>query len=134
MKDAEDLNMYRGLIWRRPVLGAVLAIALFSLAGIPLTAGFFAKFVVLLSGVHQQLWIPVIVLVVTSVIGLYYYLRIIGTLFATAPSSGVKEKSLHPFFYFATYLTLFVLMIMICWLGIFPAPAIEGIRQFLLIH
>lgn len=85
MKDAEDLTIYRGLFWRRPLMGAVLAIALFSLAGIPLTAGFFAKFVVLLSGVHQELWLPVIVLVLTSVIGLYYYLRIISTLFASSP-------------------------------------------------
>ena len=134
MKDAEDLNIYRGLFWRKPLMAAVLAIALFSLAGIPLTAGFFAKFVVLMSGVNNDLWLPVIVLVLTSVIGLYYYLRIISTLFAQAPAAEVQPKSLHPFFLFASYATLIVLMALICVLGIFPGPAIEGIREFLMIR
>jgi NADH-quinone oxidoreductase subunit N len=134
MKDAEDLNLYRGLFWRRPLMAAVLAIALFSLAGIPLTAGFFAKFVVLMSGVHSALWLPVIVLALTSVIGLYYYLRIISTLFAQAPTAEPQQKSLHPFFYFASYATLLVLMVMICVLGIFPGPAVEQIREFLMIR
>ena len=79
--------LYRGLFWRRPLLAAVLAIALFSLAGIPLTAGFFAKFFVLMTGVNHHLWLPVIVLVLSSVIGLYYYLRIISTLFAQSPGA-----------------------------------------------
>jgi NADH-quinone oxidoreductase subunit N len=134
MKDAEDLNLYRGLFWRNPLMAAVLAIALFSLAGIPLTAGFFAKFVVLMSGVHSALWLPVIVLALTSVIGLYYYLRIISTLFAQAPAAEPREKSLHPFFYFATYATLIVLMVLICVLGVFPGPAVEQIRAFLMIR
>jgi NADH-quinone oxidoreductase subunit N len=134
MKDAEDLNLYHGLFWRRPLMAAVLAIALFSLAGIPLTAGFFAKFVVLMSGVHSALWLPVIVLALTSVIGLYYYLRIISTLFAQAPTAEPQQKSLHPFFYFASYATLLVLMVMICVLGIFPGPAVEQIREFLMIR
>jgi NADH-quinone oxidoreductase subunit N len=134
MKDAEDLNLYRGLFWRHPLLAAVLAIALFSLAGIPLTAGFFGKFVVLMSGVHSALWLPVIVLALTSVIGLFYYLRIISTLFAPAPTVEAQHKPLHPFFYFASYATLFVLMVMICVLGIFPGPAVEQIREFLMIR
>jgi NADH-quinone oxidoreductase subunit N len=134
MKDAEDLNLYRGLFWRHPLLAAVLAIALFSLAGIPLTAGFFGKFVVLMSGVHSALWLPVIVLALTSVIGLFYYLRIISTLFAPAPTVEAQHKPLHPFFYFASYATLFLLMVMICVLGIFPGPAVEQIREFLMIR
>jgi len=134
MKDAEDLNIYRGLFWRQPLMAAVLAVALFSLAGIPLTAGFFAKFVVLMSGVHSALWLPVIVLAATSVIGLYYYLRIISTLFAQSPAVEAQHKPLHPFFYFASYATLFALMVLICALGIFPGPAMEGIREFLMIR
>ena len=81
-RDAEELIIYRGLFWKNPLMAAVLSVALFSLAGIPLTAGFLAKFFVLRSGVQQQLWLLLIVLVLTSVIGLYYYLRIISTMFA----------------------------------------------------
>ncbi len=133
-KDAEDLDIYKGLFWRSPLQAAVLTIALFSLAGIPLTAGFLAKFFVLSSGVQQHLWLPVIVLVLTSIIGLYYYLRIISTLFSASPSRGVKEKTLHPFFYISTYAALVVMMVLLCWLGIFPGIVLGIIRDFLLIH
>jgi NADH-quinone oxidoreductase subunit N len=133
-KDAEDLDIYKGLFWKKPVMAAVLTIALLSLAGIPLTAGFLAKFFVLTTGVQQHLWLPVIVLVLTSVIGLYYYLRILSTLFTVSVSTEAEEKTLHPFFYFATYTTLVVLILLICWLGVFPNVVVEGVRQFLLIH
>ena len=46
----------------------------------------------LTSGVQQGLWLPVIMLVVTSVIGLYYYLRIISTLFGASLPAGEKSK------------------------------------------
>lgn len=133
-KDADDLNDYRGLFWRKPLLAGVLTISLLSLAGIPLTAGFLAKFLVLTSGVRQHLWLPVIVLVLTSVIGLYYYLRIISTLFAASPAAETPKKTLHPFFYFATDATLMVLLLMLFWLGTFPGIVIEYIRGFIVIH
>ncbi|GAC1586122.1 MAG: NADH-quinone oxidoreductase subunit NuoN [Chitinophagaceae bacterium] len=133
-KDAENLTIYRGLFWKNPLMAAVLTIALFSLAGIPLTAGFPAKFFVLTSGVQQHVWLPVIVLVLTSIIGLYYYLRVISVLFAESRSTEIKEKTLHPFFYIATYATLVVLMFLLCLLGTFPGGVVEGVREFLLIH
>lgn len=130
-KDAEDLEIYKGLFWRNPVLASVLTIALLSLAGIPLTAGFIGKFYVLTSGVEQNLWFPVIMLVITSVIGLYYYLRIISTLFAASPTIGLKQKTLHPFFYTAMYATLIVLGLLLFWLGVSPRAVIDAVRQFL---
>jgi len=133
-RDAEELATYRGLFRKNPLMAAVLTIALFSLAGIPLTAGFPAKFFVLTSGVQQHLWLPVIVLVLTSIIGLYYYLRVISVLFSESPSTEIEEKTLHPFFYVATYATLVALMFLLCLLGIFPGKIVEGVRAFLLIH
>lgn len=132
-KDAEQLDVYHGLFWRNPVMAAILTVSLLSLAGIPLTAGFIGKFYVLTSGVQQHLWIPVIVLVITSVIGLYYYLRIISTLFAEAPVAMPKEKSLHPFFFIGTYAVLIVLVLLLLGVGIFPGVVIEEIKAFLLI-
>jgi len=132
-KDAEDIDIYRGLFWRSPVLAAVFTVSLLSLAGIPLTAGFIGKFYVLTSGVQQHLWFPVIVLVLTSVLGLYYYLRIISTLFAEAPAALPKEKTLHPFFYFATYTALVTLAIVLMGVGIFPVVVIQTIKDFLMI-
>jgi len=132
-RDAEQLSVYRGLFWRNPLMATVLTVALLSLAGIPLTAGFIGKFYVLTSGVGQQLWFPVIMLVLTSVIGLYYYLRVISTLFAESPAAIVKEKTLNPFFYMATYAVLIVLALLLIGVGIFPNLVIEEIKQFLLI-
>jgi NADH-quinone oxidoreductase subunit N len=133
-RDAEELTTYRGLFRKDPLMAAVLTVALFSLAGIPLTAGFPAKFFVLTAGVRLHLWLPVIVLVLTSVIGLYYYLRVISILFEGSLSPEIKERTLHPFFYTATYATLAALLLLLCLLGIFPGRIVEGIREYLLIH
>lgn len=130
-RDAESSDLYRGLFWRNPILAVVLTVVMLSLAGIPLTGGFMGKFMVLTLGVQQQLWLPVIVLVVTSVFGLYYYLRIISLMFAEAPAAGLKEKTLNPFFNFATYAALVVLVLLLLGIGVFPGLLIEGIKQFL---
>lgn len=133
-KDADELSGYRGLFWRNPLMAAIFTVALLSLAGIPLTAGFPAKFFILTVGVQQHMWLLAVVLVLTSVIGLYYYLRIISTLFATPPLSPVKEKSLHPFFYAATYASLVVLMFLLAWIGIFPGFIVDNVQEFLVIR
>src|SRR3546814_7313992 len=75
VRDAEQLDDYRGLMWQRPRLALVFTAMLISLAGIPLTAGFIGKFYVAAAGIHAGLWLLVILLVVNSVIGLFYYLR-----------------------------------------------------------
>ncbi len=133
-KDAEDLDVYRGLFWKNPLMAAVLTFALLSLAGIPITAGFLAKFFVLTTGVRENLWVPVIVLVLSSVIGLYYYLRVISAMFAKYSTIEAREKSIHPFFYFMTSATLVGLVVFFCWMGVFPNLIVQNIRDFLLIH
>ncbi len=132
-KDADELHSYRGLFWRNPVVAIVFTIALLSLAGIPLTAGFIGKFYVLSSGVAKGLWLPVVMLVVTSVIGLYYYLRIITTMFGTSETIVPKEKTLNRFFYTAMYATLVILALLLFWLGISPAMIIDSVKEFLAI-
>lgn len=130
-KDADELHSYQGLFWRNPVLAMVMTVAMLSLAGIPLTAGFIGKFYILTAGVQQGLWLPVVVLVLSSVIGLYYYLRVITAMFGTEQVVTVQEKTLHRFFYTAMYATLIVLTLLIFWLGLSPAVAIGGVREFL---
>ena len=68
--DADSLEDYRGLAWRRPWLGGALTAMLLSLAGIPLTAGFIGKFYLLTAGVAGRMWLLVIMLVINSAIGL----------------------------------------------------------------
>jgi NADH-quinone oxidoreductase subunit N len=55
--EAQSLSDYRGLFWQHPGLAAVLTLALLSLAGVPLTAGFLGKFYVLGAGVDQRQWL-----------------------------------------------------------------------------
>src|SRR5580658_8988781 len=78
--DDGDLEEYRGLFWRRPAIAGVFTAALLSLAGIPATMGFVGKFYVLAAGANARAWPLIVILVVTSVAGLFYYLRILGAL------------------------------------------------------
>lgn len=75
------LSSYTGLFWQKPGLAILFAAIMLSLAGIPLTAGFIGKFYILLSGAHSMQWLLVIVLILSSVIGLFYYLRVVIQLF-----------------------------------------------------
>src|SRR6185369_14212496 len=71
-RDAENLEDYRGLFWRRPALATVFTVMLLSLAGIPITAGFIGKFYILAAGASSAMWALVVMLVVTSAVGLFY--------------------------------------------------------------
>lgn len=128
--DADMLDDYRGLFWRRPWLAAVLTVALFSLAGIPLTGGFIGKFFVISAGAGATLWLLVGTLVVGSAIGLYYYLAIIIVMIRAAePGQQAAAPAALPLLGGAMLGLLTVALILI---GIFPAPLIEAIQAAIL--
>lgn len=83
--DAQTLGDLRGLFWQRPFLSAVMTVSLLSLGGVPLTAGFIAKFYVIASTVRSELWWLAAVLVVGSAIGIFYYLRVMVSMFLAVP-------------------------------------------------
>jgi NADH-quinone oxidoreductase subunit N len=87
-RDADLISDYRGLGTRRRGLAAIFAVALFSLAGMPLTIGFIGKFTIVTAGAGSALWALVIVLVVTSTIGLYYYTRLIVAMYVRTPDEA----------------------------------------------
>ncbi len=72
-----DLHHISGLFWRQPLLATLMLVALLSLAGIPLTAGFIAKFYVFNAAVEGHNWVLLATLIIGSGIGIYYYLRVI---------------------------------------------------------
>jgi len=78
--EAADIANYQGLFWRKPFLASALTIFLLSLAGIPLTAGFIGKYFLLTAGLGNSQWVLAFVLIISSVIGLFYYLRVIVTM------------------------------------------------------
>ena len=79
--EADELTHYQGLFWRRPILTAVMTIMMLSLAGIPLTAGFITKLFAILAAVQGTNWFLAGMIILGSAIGLFYYLRVMLTLF-----------------------------------------------------
>ncbi len=126
-KEAENIEDYHALFWRRPWLAVVFAAALFSLAGIPLTGGFIGKFYIVAAGVESNLWLPVITLIVTSVIGLFYYLRIVVTMLKALPEqeTAIPQPTLST----TSGISLIITTITLIWLGIYPTPFISLIQS-----
>jgi NADH-quinone oxidoreductase subunit N len=81
----EDIDELSGLAQNNLALATLLAILLFSLAGIPPLAGFFAKFYVFLAAVREGLWPLAIIGVLASVVSAYYYVRIVKIMFFDQP-------------------------------------------------
>lgn len=129
-KDAEDIESYRALFWQHPVLACIFSSALLSLAGIPLTVGFVGKFYILAAGLQAGFWVTAFVLVMSSVIGLYYYLRIISTMFAGQKSIAPQEEKANPVFYMVSIIALSVLSLLIIWFGVYPA-GMMGFMEYL---
>jgi NADH-quinone oxidoreductase subunit N len=77
----ETIDEYKGLYTNNKALSWVLAISLFSLAGIPPTAGFFGKFFLLLAGAGKGNYVFIGIAALNMVVSLYYYLRVIKAIF-----------------------------------------------------
>lgn len=79
---SDHAEAFRGLFRRNPFLAVSLSIALFSLAGIPPMAGFFGKYYLFVNAIHSgHIWV-VMVAVLASLVGAWYYLRLMAILFA----------------------------------------------------
>jgi NADH-quinone oxidoreductase subunit N len=122
-RDADDIDDYRGLFWRRPVIAAVLTVALLSLAGIPATMGFLSKFYVLAAGAEAAAWPLILILVITSVAGLFYYLRIVVALYSAPVEYAVLQTASRG----AAWVTV-ALSILLVWFGVYPAPLLNLVR------
>lgn len=105
---------FNGLAKQQPAVAAVLAICLFSLAGIPLTAGFMAKFYMLKAvlATGTQTWL-VIVAVIMAAISVYYYFRVIQAMY-------FKEGASNPQVSRGFKITLVLVAALIILLGVFP--------------
>jgi NADH-quinone oxidoreductase subunit N len=90
-KGKENIDDYKGFYKTNPVLTWVLAIALFSLAGIPPTAGFFGKFFLILAGAGRNNYLLITIAALNMVVSLYYYLRIIKAMFMDANENPIEN-------------------------------------------
>lgn len=130
LRDADTFEDYRGLFWSRPWVALTFILSLLSLAGIPITAGFFGKFYAIAAGVQADLWLLVLLLIANSAIGVYYYLRLIVTMFdRSAVAIAVEGGTGHEITgHWATVLSLGLIASMLLWLGGYPGPVIDFIR------
>ncbi|MCE4073320.1 MULTISPECIES: NADH-quinone oxidoreductase subunit NuoN [Pseudomonas] len=127
-RDADALFEYRGLFWRRPVLTAVMTVMMLSLAGIPLTAGFIGKFYIVATGVESQHWWLVGSLVLGSAIGLFYYLRVMVTMFLVEPNMKRHDAPLD-WAQRAGGIMLVAIALLAFFLGVYPQPLLDILQH-----
>lgn len=113
----QDLH---GLFRRSPWLAGILAVCLLTLAGIPPTAGFLAKFYIFKVAFQAGYYSLVIVALLTTILSAYYYLRIIAVMLAEAPAA--EEKLAKPWQAVLVGATSFVAILV---LSCYPAPLID---------
>ncbi|MCW8805886.1 MAG: NADH-quinone oxidoreductase subunit N [Ignavibacteriaceae bacterium] len=121
-----DINSYAGLGTKSPVLAALLAIIMFSLAGLPPLAGFFAKYYVFIAAIKSGLTWLAMLGIISSVISVYFYLRIVVLMyFKDSEQEVVYSGSFSGFFGVAVSVLLVIL------LGLMPGSLMDLITSYL---
>jgi NADH-quinone oxidoreductase subunit N len=115
----EDIASLRGLARSNPRLGMAVTIALASLAGLPLTAGFVGKFFVIFATVLQGYYLYLAIAVIGAVTGFYYYFKVILALYAKSET----EQPLRLKLALPTAVLLGVLLAAVLVLGVYPNAA-----------
>jgi NADH-quinone oxidoreductase subunit N len=128
--EIENLDDYRGLFYQRPVLALVFSVGLLSLAGIPPTVGIIGKIFLAAAGVQSQLWVLLITLIVGSIIGVFYYLRIIVTMFRREEQEAAAPLQL-PSQVTSSGLLLGVLFLLLLGLGLYPVPLMSLVSKLI---
>lgn len=120
------ISSYAGLASRKPFLAALLSLFMFSLAGIPPFAGFFGKYYIFIAAVQSGLtWLAVIG-VISSVISVYFYLRIVVLMYFKEPALEPKYNSSITGLFAVILASLLVIL-----LGIFPGSVLQLITSFI---
>jgi NADH-quinone oxidoreductase subunit N len=120
-----DLDDLAGVGRRYPWIGGIFAVILVSLAGFPPTGGFLAKFYVFSAAVRAGHLALALVGVLTSLVSVYYYLRIVVVMFMKEPDQEPVVDAENP----AVYLVLLVCLYAVLQLGLFPGNIVTLIHQ-----
>lgn len=118
----ERVDDYKGLYKTNPFLSWVLALALFSLAGIPPTAGFFGKLFLLTAGASKANYMFITVAALNMIVSLYYYLRVIRAVFMDKNEQPIEKINTDP----ATKLGLFI-----CGVGIVLTGLLSWVYDYI---
>ena len=126
--DRDDIEQYRGLGYRNPFAGAALAVALFSLAGIPPAAGFMAKFAVFSAALRSGETALAVVGVLSALVAVFFYLRVVVALYMKPADSGNDPaRSLS----ISESVALAIPTAAILFLGLYPSPLLELLERIL---
>jgi NADH-quinone oxidoreductase subunit N len=129
-----SLDDYAGLSQRQPFVAAMLSIYLLSLLGLPVTAGFFGKFYIFKAAVNSHLISLAVLMAINSVIGAYYYLRVIVVMYMREPSAEAAAAAPVPF-PLGVNAVLVITFVGTILFGLYPNPVIDFIlRPTLLGH
>jgi len=115
---------YSGLAQKQPVIAAAFSLFLVSLLGLPATGGFLGKFFAFQAALEpREKWLVILVIIaaINSVIGAYYYLRVIITMYFQAPSVDYAPSRVAP----AVGVALFLAALGTLWLGILPGHVLN---------
>jgi len=117
----------KGLLWTKPVIASVLIFLFLSMAGIPLTIGFIGKFYLAFIAINNQYWLMLISLFAGSLLGVFYYLRVILALISQdQPESFVgHEKTISD--KLGHGLAIIIIAALIIGLGVLPNTVINTI-------
>jgi len=119
-EDAWDLQRFAGLAARRPALAFAMAVFLLSLAGIPPTAGFLAKLYIFNAAIGAELYGLAVLGILTSVLGAYYYLRVVVFMYMRPPE-GEPDALRSP----SVAVALVAAVAVVVLLGIIAEPVIR---------
>src|SRR5712664_3392512 len=123
-----SLDDYAGLSQRQPVVAAALSVYLLSLLGLPVTAGFFGKFYIFKAAVNSHLLWLAVLMAINSVIGAYYYLRVIVVMYMRESSAEAKSAAPVGFPLTVNFVLAFT-VVGTLYFGLFPNQVLNFILQ-----
>jgi NADH-quinone oxidoreductase subunit N len=122
MTGKENMDDYKGFYKTNPMLSWVLTISLFSLAGIPPTAGFFGKLFLLTAGAAKGNYLLITIAALNMIVSLYYYLNVVKTMFMDKNDQPIEKIQAGTFSNLA---------LMICVVGIISIGFIGSIYDYI---
>jgi NADH-quinone oxidoreductase subunit N len=121
----ENLDDFIGLSWRAPGAALAMLIFLFSLTGIPPTAGFAAKLSIFYAAIQGEYYWLAVIGIINSAVASYYYLRVVVLMYMKEPEGALPEAESSPLLWAGIALALAGTII----LGILPGSFLEGARM-----
>jgi NADH-quinone oxidoreductase subunit N len=120
----DDISHFNGLAKRSPFVAFCLLVSVASLAGIPLTAGFYGKFLVFSQAVNAKQWTLIGLGIITVGAGFYFYFRVVAAMYWQEPTETTPIR-ISPL----SRLTMIALVASIFFFGINPSPVLSSLQS-----